>query len=321
MDLHNRNDDHHCTSVYTCLKCLNGINIAVEVRRLLSRDHATFRKARGEQMLTFSYPIGDDGCVGVGRTNTLLTRDVAGNPGIKLAGEVTPHHETSTNVLSLAWDKKHAHSLLPSQGKAQRWSDYSPKETANDVTGHVYHLFPVCKFSLAVLRPFDIAQSKICKRNCGHHEDVPCSFRDGNDGLLVTPTLWSKLKYLSNHRMDWRDILHRRSWCRKDDFSYLWWFPDLSSRAVMRVTFMVFEWNVFIPKDQPTFSSNNCHTEHLALSCFVFFPPNPISSIHITAIYFRSVPEASLSSPSILAICPCYSQLHLLARFSGTCYK
>ncbi len=55
----------------------------------------------------------------------------------------------------------------------------------------------------------------------------------------VWQPLWSRLKYLNNYRMDIHEFFYRNSLFSEVKSSWLWWSPDLSSSATMRLTYVV----------------------------------------------------------------------------------
>ncbi len=63
--------------------------------------------------------------------------------------------------------------------------------------------------------------------------------------MLVGLSVWSRLKYLNNYRMDCHEILYRHSWSPENKFHWLWQASYLStllfsSSTTMRLTFLVF---------------------------------------------------------------------------------
>ncbi len=51
--------------------------------------------------------------------------------------------------------------------------------------------------------------------------------------------IWSRLNYLNNYWFDYHSILYIHSCSPEDKSLWLWWFPDLSSCATVRLTFAV----------------------------------------------------------------------------------
>ncbi len=57
--------------------------------------------------------------------------------------------------------------------------------------------------------------------------------------ISVGPPLWSRLEYFNADWTDCDEMLYRHSWCPDDKSYWLWWSSDFSSRATMRLTFVV----------------------------------------------------------------------------------
>lgn len=63
-------------------------------------------------------------------------------------------------------------------------------------------------------------------------------------GPVGWSTTWPRLKYPNSYLMDHHDIFFKQGLCPEDDSKWLWLSSHISSSAITRLTFVVFEWNI-----------------------------------------------------------------------------